>query len=45
MEDDMVDNNLIIQELDFIYIVKGKKFLTEKEAKEYLEYRKNKEKK
>ena len=44
MEDHVVNNNLIIKELDFIYIVKGKKFFTEKEAKEYLEYRKNKEK-
>ena len=35
------DEAIIYKELHFVYIVNGKKFLTEKEAKEYIKEKKD----
>ena len=37
------DEAIIYKELHFVYIVNGKKFLTEKEAKEYIKEKKDEE--
>jgi len=35
------DDMIVFKEIDFVYIVNGKRFLTEEEAKEYLERKRN----